>query len=63
MQRVAEGVEHVIMYLDNAITFDVSPIAYVCPLREFRSRLRAHHLKVSVPKARLGATKLDFLGY
>ena len=63
MQRVADGLEHVIMYLDDAIAFDASPKTHVRTLREFLSRLRTHDLKLSPSKARLGATELDFLGH
>ncbi|CAM9978375.1 unnamed protein product, partial [Sphacelaria rigidula] len=45
MQRATEGLEHIIMYLDDAIAFDASPIAHIRTLREFLSRLRTHDLK------------------
>ena len=63
MQRVTDGLEHVLMYLDDAIAFDVTPLEHVRTLREFFSRLREHDLKLSPSKARLGATELDFLGH
>ena len=63
MQRVTDGLEHVIMYLDDAIAFDASPKTHISTLREFLARLRKHDLKLSPSKARLGATELDFLGH
>ena len=59
MQRVTNGLEHVLMYLDDAIAFDASPLEHVRTLREFFSRFRKHDLKLSPSKARLGATELD----
>ncbi|CAM9575887.1 unnamed protein product, partial [Sphacelaria rigidula] len=63
MQRVTEGLEHIIMYLDDVIAFDASPTAHTRTLREFPSRLRTRDLKLSPSKARLGAADLDFLGH
>ena len=57
MQRVTDGLEHVLMYLDDAIVFDASPLEHVRALREFLSRLRKHDLKLSPSKPRLGATE------
>ena len=63
MQRVTAGLEHVLMYLDDAMAFDASPLEHVRTLREFLSRLRKHDLKSSPSKAFLGATELDLLGH
>ncbi|CAM9662878.1 unnamed protein product [Sphacelaria rigidula] len=41
MQRVTDGLEHLIMYLDDAIAFDASLKALLRTLRKLLSRLRA----------------------
>lgn len=46
VQRVAEGLEHVIMYPDNAIAFDTSPKVHIRNQRELLRHLRTHHLKL-----------------
>ncbi|CAM9934561.1 unnamed protein product, partial [Sphacelaria rigidula] len=54
MQRVTDGLEHIIMYLDDPIAMDASPMAHIHTLREFLFRRCTHDLKLSRSKARLG---------
>lgn len=58
VKRVTKGLDHVVMYLDVAITFNASPTSHIRTQREFYSFLRTHDLKLSPGKARLGATEL-----
>lgn len=44
------------------MAFNASLKTHVCTLHEFSPPLRTHDLKLSLPKARLGATELGFLG-
>lgn len=63
MEHVTEGLEHVIMYIDDAITFNSSPKG-TCPhLTGILLPLRTHDMKPFVSKVRFQATELDSLGH
>lgn len=62
-ERVTEGLERVIMNLDDVIAFDASPKAHVRTLLDVFSNLRTHDLKLPPFKARLDPNTLDFLEY
>ena len=50
-------------YLDDVIVHNPSPEEHVGTIRALFERLRKYNLKLSPSKARLGATKADFLGH
>ena len=49
--------------LDDVIVFDPDPASHVDNIRALFQRLRKHNLKLSLVKAKLGATDADFLGH
>ena len=62
MRPVTDGLDHIRMYLDDAIGSDTSPMAHVATLATFFARLRLHNLKLSPNTSRIGAARVDFLG-
>ena len=62
MRLVTDGLDHIRMYLDDAVGSDASPMAHVATLATFFARLRLHNLKLSPNKSRIGAARVDFLG-
>ncbi|CAB1107289.1 unnamed protein product [Ectocarpus sp. CCAP 1310/34] len=50
-------------YLDDLIVFDDTPATHVGTMRACFERLRTHNLKLTPPKATIGATEADFLGH
>ena len=63
MRLVMAGLDNIRLYLDDAIGYDDSPIHHVATLATFFARLRLHNLKLSPDKSRIGAARVDFLGY
>ena len=63
VNEVVKGLEQVAAYLDDVIVFDSDPAAHVKTMRTLFERLRKYNLKLSLSKARLGATDADFLGH
>ena len=62
IKEVIKGLDHVAAYLDDVIVFDADPSLHVANMKEFFLRLRKHNLKLSPPKATIGATGSDVLG-
>ena len=63
INEVSKGLEQVAVDLDAVIVFDSDPTAHVKTIRAFFEHLRKNSLKLSLLKARLGATDADFLGH
>ena len=63
MRLVTNGLDNIRMYLDDAIGWNDSPTAHVATLATFFARLRPHNVKLSPNKTRIGAARVDFLGY
>ena len=62
VNEIIKNLEHVASYLDGLIVFDDNPAAHVATMRMLFERLREHNLKLTPPKATIGATKAGFLG-
>lgn len=62
INRVVQGLDRVMAYLDYVICFDGEPLAHVRNMIEFFKRLRHYNLKLSPGMARVGATHASFLG-
>ena len=54
--------ERVVAYLDDTIVFDPDPTDHIADMQA-HGRLRKHHLKLSLSKAKISATTADFLGH
>ena len=63
INEVLKGLEHVAAYFDDLIVSDFDPTTHVKTMLALFERLRKHNLKLSLSKARLGATDADFLGH
>ncbi|CAB1096809.1 unnamed protein product [Ectocarpus sp. CCAP 1310/34] len=63
VKEVIKNLRGVASYLDDLIVFDVTPATHVGTMRALFERLRAHNLKLTPPKATIGATEADFLGH
>ncbi len=63
VNEVIKNLENVASYLDDLIVFDADPAAHIATMRNLFKRLRKHNLKLSPPKATIGATEADFLGH
>ena len=63
MRLVTAGLDNILMYLDDAIGPDDSPLHYVATLATFFARLHLHKLKLSPDKSRISATRVNFLGH
>ena len=63
INEVIKDLERVAAYLHDVIVFDPDPASHVDNIRALFQRLRKHNLKLSPPKAKLGATNADFLGH
>ena len=63
INRVVQGLDRVLAYLDDVICFDEEPLEHVRNMIEFFKRLRQYNLKLSPGKARVGATHANFLGH
>ena len=63
INEVTKGLEQVVAYLDDVIVFDSDPQAHDKTIRALFERLRQHNLKLSLSKARLGATDAHVLGH
>ena len=63
INEVIKDLKQVATYLDDVIMFDSNPIAHVQTIRSLFERLRKHTRKLSLSKARLGATDANFLGH
>ena len=63
INEVTKGLEQIAAYLDDVIVFNSDPSAHVKTIRALFEQLRKHNLKLSPPKARLGATDADFLSH
>ena len=61
VNEVIKGLERVAGYLDHIIVYDPDPAAHTANIRALFERLRKHNLKLSPSKAKIGATKTDFL--
>ena len=63
MRLVTGGLDSILMYLDDAIGSDDSPITHVATLATFFARLRLHNLKLFPNKTRIGAARVEFMGH
>ena len=63
INEVFKDVKQVAAYLDDVIVFDSDPVAHVRKIRSIFGRLRKHNIKLSLSKARLGATDANVLGH
>ena len=63
IDEVVKDLKQMAAYLDDVIVFDSDPIAHVQTIRSLFDRLRKHNLKLSLSKARLGATDANLLGH
>ncbi|CAB1103258.1 unnamed protein product [Ectocarpus sp. CCAP 1310/34] len=63
VNEVIENLRGVASYLDDLIVFDDTPATHVGTMRALFERLRTHNLKLTPPKATVGATEADFLGH
>ncbi|CAB1097278.1 unnamed protein product [Ectocarpus sp. CCAP 1310/34] len=63
VNEVIKNLHGVASYLDDLIVFDDTPATHVGTMRALFERLRTHNLKLTPPKATIGATKADFLGH
>ena len=63
MRLVTAGLDNIRMYLDDTIGSDDCPLHHEATLATFFARLRLHKLKLSPDKSRIGAARVDFLGY
>ncbi|CAB1097244.1 unnamed protein product [Ectocarpus sp. CCAP 1310/34] len=63
VNEVIRTVRGAASYLDDLIVFDDTPANHVGTMRALFERLRTHSLKLTPPKATIGATEADFLGH
>ncbi|CAB1099498.1 unnamed protein product [Ectocarpus sp. CCAP 1310/34] len=63
VNEVIKNFHGVASYLDDLIVFDDTPATHVGTMRALFERLRTHNLKLTPPKATIGATEADFLGH
>ena len=63
MRLVTSGLDHIQMYLDDAIGSNDSPTTHVLTLATFFARLRLLNLKLSPNKTRIGAARVEVLGH
>ena len=63
VNEVIKGLANVAAYLDDVIVFDSDPSAYVITITGLFKQLRKHSLKLSLLKAKIGATDADFFGH
>ena len=63
INEVIKGLHSVASYMDDLIVFDTDPASHVASIRSMFERLREHNLKLTPPKAVIGATGADFLGH
>ena len=63
INKVIRGLDNVLAYLDDVIVHDPSPAEHPGTIRALFERLCKYNSKLSPSKARLGATKADFLGH
>ena len=63
ISEVTKGLGQVAVYLNDVIGFDSGPSTHIKTIRALFERLCKHNLKLSLSKARLGATDADFLGH
>ncbi|CAB1104650.1 unnamed protein product [Ectocarpus sp. CCAP 1310/34] len=63
VNEVIKNLHGVASYLDDLIVFDDNPASHVDTMRALFERLRTHNLKLTPPKATVGATEADFLGH
>ena len=61
INEVIKGLANVATYLDDVIVFDSDPSVHVHTITGLFKHLRKHSLKLSVSKAKIGATDADFL--
>ena len=61
INEVIKGLERVAAYLDHIIVCNPDPAALTANIRAMFERLRTQHLKFPPAKAKIGATKTDFL--
>eukprot|EP00752_Nemacystus_decipiens_P007106 g6368.t1 len=61
--KVVHGMDNVKAYLDDVICLDENPSEHVRKMTAFFGRLCQYNLKLSSGKARIGATKANFLGH
>ncbi|CAB1103321.1 unnamed protein product [Ectocarpus sp. CCAP 1310/34] len=63
VNEVIKNSRGVASYLDDLIVFDDTPATHVGTMRALFERFRTHNLKLTPPKATIGATEADFLGH
>ncbi|CAM9410248.1 unnamed protein product [Sphacelaria rigidula] len=63
MFRVIDGLSKCRMYLDDAVVHGSTPADHVEHLASFFTRFEQHNLKLAPSKSRIGATRIQFLGY
>ncbi|CAB1096864.1 unnamed protein product [Ectocarpus sp. CCAP 1310/34] len=63
VNEVIKNFRGVASYLDDLIVFDDTPATHVGTMHALFERLRTHNLKLTPPKATIGASKADFLGH
>lgn len=63
IQCVTKGLERVHTYLDDAIAHDADPRHNAHTVQSLLSRFEKHNSKLASSKARVGATKISFLGH
>ncbi|CAB1108262.1 unnamed protein product [Ectocarpus sp. CCAP 1310/34] len=63
VDEVIKNLHGVASYLDDLIVVDDTPATHVGTMRALFERLRTHNLKLTPPKATIGATEADFLGH
>ena len=63
INEVIKGLANVATYLDDVIVFDSDPSVHVHTITGLFKQLRKHNLKLSLSKAKIGATDADFLGH
>ncbi|CAB1097394.1 unnamed protein product [Ectocarpus sp. CCAP 1310/34] len=63
VNEVIKNLRGVASYLADLIVFDATPAAHVATIRSLFERLRTHSLKLTPPKATIGATEAEFLGH
>ena len=63
INEVTRGLDRVVAYLDDVIVFDTDPSDHIFTVLTFSLRPRQYNFRLSPSKARLGATKANFLGH
>lgn len=63
VNEVINNLPGVASYLDDLIVFDDTPASHVVAIRALFERWRTHNVKLTPPRATIGATEADFLGH